>query len=174
MRTIDLPCGRKALIDADDYAKIKHLHWYASGSEDDRSRGLYVVAGDARGRRVFLHRMIIDAPRGVRVDHKNHNTLDNRRANLRLATASQNAGNRRPNLRQAVPFKGVSLLRGRSYQAHIQSTYLGTFTDPMDAALAYDRAAVNRFGEFARINFDLSRDWIINGQTIGLHAPEPA
>lgn len=92
------------------------------------------------------------AASGQAVDHKNGNKLDNRRANLRFATQRQNTWNRAPKRHTRTGLKGVKVKRDR-FEAVIQKTYIGTFATAHDAARAYDAAALQRYGEFARTNF---------------------
>jgi hypothetical protein len=99
------------------------------------------------------------APRGRFVDHINGDGLDNTSVNLRLCTPGQNTANRRKASNSRQPYKGVALKkdkpRTKPWVAHIgdESTFLGCFTTAEEAAIAYDRAAVRRFGVFACVNF---------------------
>jgi hypothetical protein len=92
------------------------------------------------------------------VDHVNGDGLDNRRANLRPATVSQNGANVGLRAHNTSGFKGVTwhAQRGR-WQARIgcggDRKHLGLYDSPEDAARAYDCAALAAFGEFARLNF---------------------
>ena len=103
-----------------------------------------------------MHRLILNAPKDVTVDHINGNTLDNRRVNLRLATLSQNNKNKRSI--NYTGFKNVYLVPNstRRWYAKImvdrQSMFLGTFGSPQEAALVYNNAAQKYHGEFARLN----------------------
>jgi hypothetical protein len=105
-----------------------------------------------------LNRVIMDAPPGLLVDHRNNDTLDNRRANRRLATCSQNRINsRRDKSRTSSRYVGVSLEKGRGkWLAYIsyngKRIHLGRFDDEIEAAKAYDEAAKKYHGEFARLN----------------------
>ena len=112
---------------------------------------------------VYMHRVITGAREGEHVDHINGNTLDNRRNNLRKCSAQDNVRNRRkPSHRAGRPttsiYKGVSWQpRESRWYATIgingQQIVLGRFTDEIEAAHAYDRAARQHFGAFARLNF---------------------
>ena len=95
---------------------------------------------------------------GELAEHENCITLDNRRFNLRVASGSQNQANRPASKRSTSGYKGVSWYRNRDkWQASIQKngkkTNLGYFSDKVEAARAYDKAALEMFGEFARLNF---------------------
>lgn len=88
------------------------------------------------------------------VDHINGDRSDNRISNLRLATQSQNNGNRRSTPGSSSRFKGVTRHKGGKWQAQIEcngrARYLGLFATEEEASLAYQEAAVEVFGEFAR------------------------
>lgn len=108
-----------------------------------------------------MHRVIIEAPDEMFVDHINHNGLDNRRSNLRLATRSENTQNRRKiSTKTRSRYKGLSLHKERrkGWSARIRvkgkSKFLGFFADEIEAGKAYDRAARKYHGEFAVLNFE--------------------
>lgn len=112
-----------------------------------------------------MHRLILGLAPGQVGDHRNGNGLDNRRENLRMATYSQNNQNARPSSKKASPFKGVSIrcnrfggrYKARPWAAEIhvdgRKIGLGSFPDEVSAAKAYDVAAREHFGEFAKLNF---------------------
>jgi len=113
--------------------------------------------------RVVFRRMVgRDLGRHEFIDHINMNGLDNRRANLRLASSAQNHQNtnKRKRFNKRHPsskYKGVCWDKSREkWQAHIvidkKSIFLGRFESEVDAAKAYNKHAKNRFGEFARLN----------------------
>jgi hypothetical protein len=85
------------------------------------------------------------------VDHKNHDTLDNRRENLRLTHQRQNTWNMVRHRDSASEFKGV-FQHGTRFVAKIQNQHIGTFPTARHAALAYNDAARERFGEHASLN----------------------
>ena len=111
-----------------------------------------------------MHREIIKASDGEMCDHINHNGLDNRKVNLRLATRYQNAWNRRkPNVNSRSKYKGVSWNeRQKRWHARIQvnnqSRSLGFFKDEVEAAKMYDAAAQKYHEEFAVLNFEKHKE----------------
>lgn len=163
MREIGLNQGRIALVDDDDYARLAEHRWFVL----QRSRGgtEYAIRFEMRKgirKSIWMHRVLLAVRDGLYVDHINGNGLDNRRANLRLATISQNGANRFAQSNNTSGFKGVfyNTGRGRSWFAQIKiqgrARRLGCFDDREAAARAYDQAAFRAFGEFARLNFPTS------------------
>jgi hypothetical protein len=147
VREIELTRGFVALVDDEDFGALSGQKWTASV----RPGRIY-----AQTRSVLMHRLILGNPAGD-VDHRNGNGLDNRRANLRVASRSLNNANSRGRAGTSR-FKGVSWCRrDNRWQAGIQQNgqrkALGRFDTEVDAALAYDEAARSLFGEFARLNF---------------------
>lgn len=142
---VPLGNGDLALIDESDTHKIVGMSWHLT------ARG-YVRSAFGGG--TSLHRLIMDAPDGLVVDHINGNALDNRRSNLRLATQSENLRNRTPSDKRSLP-KGVRKSGGRFF-AQISHNhkcfYLGMYDTPEAAARAYDQKAMELHGEFARPN----------------------
>jgi hypothetical protein len=151
--------GHLFLIDAGDWPRISGFKWTVSSDGGIR---MY-VSTRIEGKKLYLHRTLIETPHGQRVDHRNGDPLDNRKANLRLASPQQNMFNRRKSHTfkgkpTASSFKGVTWARSRGrYMAQIMKDginhYLGYFVDERSAAVAYDHAALEMFGEFAQTNF---------------------
>lgn len=158
-RTIPLTQGRVAIVDAEDYERMARFKWCARRDK----HAIYADrhARDESGKRlsVSMHRAVMGAGKGQIVDHINHNGLDNRRANLRECTHSENLRNRRSAQSGSVSqYIGVSWHNGNAkWCAHIKvdgrPTHLGYFNDERLAALARDAAARLHFGEFANFNF---------------------
>jgi len=151
--------GRYALVDAADADRVLAHRWalHSNGRPPGRSGHLTVLSSEHRGR-IRLARLVLELDRGdPRVaDHINGDPLDNRRANLRVATLAENARNCRA-VRGAVRFKGVRRLESGRYQARIRGragnpTHLGTFPTAEEAAAAYDAAALELHGAFAVTN----------------------
>jgi hypothetical protein len=151
--------GHLFLIDAEDWLGISGYRWSVSS---DGRKNKY-VSTRIKGKKIYLHRVLLEAPHDQRVDHRNGDPLDNRKANLRLASPQQNMFNRRKSHTfkgkpTASSFKGVTWDRSRGkYKAQIKKNainhYLGHFMDERSAAIAYDHAALEMFGEFAQTNF---------------------
>lgn len=163
-KEIPLTKGYVALVDDADAALVAGDKWYASVRD---GRPSYAITSRTRGGRrehCAMHRLIMNAPSGSEVDHINGNGLDNRRANLRLSTRAENGRNRGKFPKSGNPFKGVHLKKG-AWEAYCaadgQQIFLGRFHHPHTAAVAYDRAAKAMHGDFARLNFSASRDWIL-------------
>ena len=121
---------------------VAQHNWHING------RG-YVACGIG-GKTILMHRLILGFPPGV--DHKDGNQLNNTRNNLRLATGTQNMGNRRMNRNNKTGYRGVQVFRDR-YRVFLGKKYIGVFMNKDRAAKAYDKAALDYFGEFARLNF---------------------
>lgn len=105
---------------------------------------------------IYMHRLIMEAPTGMDVDHKNGNTLDNRRSNLRICTRQENLRNRHK-IRGFSKFKGVRWHKqNRNWRAGIKvdskDIHIGCFKSEILAAKAYNKAAKKYFGEYARLN----------------------
>jgi hypothetical protein len=157
-RTIPLPRGYEAIVDAGEYNRVSAHRWFA---RVDKTYRIYVYAHlRSRGKLkiIKLHRLIL--PNKNRIDHKNGNGLDNRMSNLRPATGKQNVRNQRKRRRGYSKFKGVSWDKRRNKwiaQIGVNSRhlFLGYHLSEKAAAKAYDVAAREHYGEFACVNFPL-------------------
>lgn len=143
----------EAIVDVADYEKFGHINWSLLKSKRrHNTQYAYRMIGTTP---VFLHRLIVDAPKGLFVDHINGNTLDNRRANLRLCTIAENCRNAKLSKLNTSGYKGVQK-KGKRWQASIVSNrcgyYLGMFDTPELAALAYNKKAKELHGDFAYQN----------------------
>lgn len=169
MKEISLSKGAIAIVDDEDFVNLSRHKWTAAGNPSARTLYAMRSAPGTNGRRrsyVMMHREILGLPSGSvpQVDHRNHDGLDNRRANLRLATPLQNSGNtRKPKGSRYSRFKGVTRstpypTKGtRPWVASItlarKQYHLGRFWNEEEAARAYDAAAKEAFGDFAWLNF---------------------
>ena len=155
VKEIPLTKGQVALVDDEDFEWLSQHVWIVKRSD----RGyLYARTSTTKGG-IYMHRLLLNAPEGMQVDHINHNGLDNRRQNMRLCTNSQNSYNslahRKP---KTSHFKGVCWHKStQKWLAQIgidwKRLHLGIFDSEEDAAKAYDAKAIELFGEFALLNF---------------------
>ena len=157
-RRIYLGDGEWTILDQQDYYRYREFKWFIRGNGSK----LYVLRsfkiGPKKTKMISMHREIMNAPKGIVVDHKNGDSLDNRRTNLRLATQLQNCYNIKKRENTLSEFIGVYLEKGRKkWRARIRHNrkliQLGQFDSEIDAARAYDEAAKKYHGEFARLNF---------------------
>jgi hypothetical protein len=160
MKTIPLTRGQFALVDDEDFERVSKLKWYALKCIRDGQVCWYGARTRPGHRTMLLHRFVMDAPSGVKVDHKDGNGLDCRRHNLRLCTNAQNSANSSKK-KGTSSYKGVYLDKDgpaknrwvASIMANNTYTWLGRHETEEEAARAYDSAARAKFGEFACVNF---------------------
>ena len=156
---IPLTKGKFALVDAEDYDRLNKFKWYAI-------KGLATYYAARAGRKseglsrsqIYMHRVVINIPPNMAVDHIDHNGLNNTKANLRICTQSQNTCNRRVSAGKTSKYKGVSRKKhDKKWAAKIAANgtmyHLGYFKSEIDAARAYDQAAKKYHKDFACLNF---------------------
>lgn len=156
-KEIPLTQNMAALVDAGLFDWLNQWKWYA------KTNGATFYAARNVGRNpqktIFMHQVVLPTEPGYTPDHINMNGLDNRRINLRPATRHQQQGNYRKRAGCTSRFKGVSRVYGyrKPWAAYIDRTgqmcNLGRYATEEEAGRAYDIAAREYFGEFARLNF---------------------
>jgi HNH endonuclease len=157
---IRLSRGLSAQIDEGDYSDLSQFNWFVWVPHNAKHL-TYAVRkirkSDGSYSKELMHRRILKAEPGSTVDHRNGDTLDNRRTNLRFVTASQNSANSRKHKDGSSGFRGVTWHCGnKKWQASVQfqkkRVYVGNFDDKKKAALAYNKKAKELHGDYAKLN----------------------
>lgn len=150
MKTIFVSPNTIAIVDDDMFDLLNAHKWYLSNG--------YAVSGGRTGLKSFtkMHRFILDAKDGEEVDHKDRNTLNNCRNNLRIATREQNIHNQQKRIGTKNKYKGVSFVKRLSlYQARCRMNhkdyFLGYYKTDIAAAYAYNIKAME-LSEFILLN----------------------
>lgn len=159
-RLIKLTKGFFAKVSLEKYEELNRYKWTARKSPDGKyvaTRSARISDGRIRGGpsySILMSRQIMNAPKGVFVDHINRDSIDNRTENLRLATPAQNKFNCKKRSDSKWPYKGIAQPKGKSWwvaniQSHGANIFLGCFKTAEDARDAYIEAAKKIHGEFA-------------------------
>lgn len=153
MKRIPLSQNQNAIVDNKDFEKLSKFKW--SAKYDKYTKSFYAVRGvvvNGKSHQVTMHSEILNSSM---VDHVNHDTLDNRRENLRVCDHSKNAANCKIHKDNRSGFKGVTFERNK-WRSRIgfagKMIHLGFFETAKLAANAYNQAAKKYFGEFANLN----------------------
>jgi hypothetical protein len=154
IRAIKLKQGSIVIIDAEDYDLISQWKWhynngYAARVIRDKDKKLLKI--------IWMHRIINRTPDGMETDHVNGDPLDNRKSNLRSCTHAQNLRNQRAQKNRSSKYRGVVFDKeNKKWRALIKLSgkryCLGRYLSEHDAAIAYNKAALNLFEEFAYQN----------------------
>jgi len=159
-KRIPLTQGKFALVDEEDYEWLNQWKWYYNNGYAARDQWDPITKKQIK---IRMHRIIMNAKEGEEVDHINHNGIDNQKYNLRVCTVSQNMQNSKSNKNSSSQYKGVSY-NPMTQKCQVQIMYngkfiyLGYYKDEEEAARAYDKAAIELFGEFACLNFPLEKE----------------
>lgn len=152
---------KKVLIDDEDFDLIKNHTWHLSYYK--KINNFYAITnvwhvGKGPGKSIRMHRLIMGLPKNLVVDHINHDTLDNRKENLRVCSFQGNSQNMsKPSHGKSSIYKGVCKSKNRNrFEAYIhindKKINLGQFISEIDAAKAYNEAAIKYHGEYACLN----------------------
>lgn len=154
-KEIPLTQNKFALVDDADYDWLMQWKWHA------QHNGHNWYAARNQGKRPFrtivqMHSVIAATPKGFDTDHIDGNGLNNQRDNLRVCTHAENRRNQGKQENNTSGYKGVVWDKGK-WRAEItvnrRKIRLGIFGDPEMAARAYDKAAKQYHGTFAKLNF---------------------
>lgn len=156
MKSIALTQGKVAVVDDADFEFLSQFKWYAmrNGQTFYAMKALWE---DRKRRHTAMHRLLLQVPDDIEVDHVDGDGMNNTRINLRPCTRSQNVHNKKKMSGATSRYKGVYWnKRDKRWVAHIRGEgkllHLGYFISEREAALAYNWAATKYFGEFARLN----------------------
>lgn len=160
MKKIPLSRGMFAIVDDDDFDSLSKHKWCAHRGGGTWYATRNIVTGsrttrDRKWKMIMMHREILGELCVNRtVDHVNGDGLDNRRSNIRVASRAENMRNIKPRKHSSV-YKGVGIHNGR-WRSRImidgKTVYVGIFDSEIDAAKAYNQAAIKHYGQFARLN----------------------
>lgn len=153
--SIPLTKGHEATIDAADLSLVSGFNWSAVVSR----KTVYASRAARRGdlpRNIIMHRVILDAPEDMQVDHIDGNGLNNTRANLRICTQAENMLNKSTYVNSPTGYRGVYPLPSGRFIARIRVDgkwiNLGTYETAEEAAIERDKASIIHYGDFARLN----------------------
>ncbi len=161
---VPLSQGLFALVDGEDYKWLMQWKWYTCKEQSGNYYARRTTRKYKRRQSILMHRQVLNTPKGMETDHRNHCGLDNRKQNVRVCTKSQNnQNNRKAKAKKSSRYKGVSWSkRRRKWRAVIQldkkQFEIGSFNNEIEAAKAYDAKAKELFGEFANLNFKEQED----------------
>lgn len=150
MKEIKLSQGKVTLVDDEDYVYLVQFNWSASKPGGSK---YYRAVRMNKNKLEFMHRVIMNTPDGLFVDHIDHDSLNNQKYNLRNCTKSENNQNKSSNKK----YQGIYWDKANSkYKAQIMINYrqisLGRYSTAEEAALAYNKAAIEYYGSGAKIN----------------------
>lgn len=152
-KNIELPDGSTVKVDASDYEYLSQWKWNNVGGY--AARVVYPTGLKGASYRVLMHRVILACPEKLIVDHINHETLDNRKENLRIATRSQNQWNTLISKNNTSGHKGINWDRvNKKWRAGVgrndKYINLGRFDTIEEAVAVRIKYINNEHGEFAR------------------------
>ncbi len=163
MKKIPLTQGKVTIVDDEDFDRLSIHKWHVvkAGKTVKHFYAKRCVVKDLNGKflNIFMHREILGAAKGIQVDHKDNDGLNNLRSNIRLCTQAENNRNMgRWAKKKSSEYKGVCLNKNEqkwmsAITVHGKRKHLGYFLNETDAALKYDEASKRIFGDFARPNF---------------------
>jgi hypothetical protein len=153
MKLIPLSQGKFAMVDDEDYEYLSQFKWNAHKNGKTYYAERY---NTVNGKQLYsrMHREVMNTPKGMEVDHRDHNGLNCQKHNLRNCTHKQNMSNQRS--RGYSKYRGVMWVAPRKKWTAVilnPRCYIGYYDDEITAAKEYDKVAKERYGEFANLNF---------------------
>lgn len=157
MKKIKLTQGQYALVDDEDFEWLNSFNWCYYKARNNGGYAARKVGGRSDPKNVMMHRLVNNTPEGFDTDHHDGNKLNNQKYNLRTATSLQNRYNRNSYKGSTSKYKGVGWFkRDSKWRAYIvkdrKNYHLGLYENEQQAALAYNKKALEFHGKFARLN----------------------
>jgi len=155
--SIPMTKGYFTIIDIDDFELVIDYNWHPSGSKDDDKYAHTWSYKSGIRKTLALHRLLMNPPSHLHVDHINCNKMDNRRKNLRFCTPHQNTFNQPGRKNTSSKYKGVAWRSERNHwkvciELKGKPIYIGSSRCEKEAASMYNKKAIELFGEFAWLN----------------------
>jgi hypothetical protein len=151
-KEIILSGGYVAIVDDEDFEYINQFKWHYRNGYAQSS----IKQNDGSYKNIRMHRLIMNAEKGILVDHHDGNKLNNQKSNLRLCNDNQNQHNRKSNKNSSSIHKGVSKMEDGRFRVRINSNgksyFLGLYEDENIASNTYNHKALELHGEFAKLN----------------------
>jgi hypothetical protein len=138
-KEIQLTQGKVALVDDEDYDYLNQWKWYVCNKRFKFYAVRNITISNNKQTIISMHRVIMKPDKDMLIDHLDGNTFNNQKKNLRICTHSENMRNSKIPINNTIRFNN-------------KKNYLGSFNDPVDAARAYNAAALKYHGEFAHLN----------------------
>lgn len=160
MKTISITKGKTVFVDDEDYEELIKRRWFANkGKNGNFYAARRMSIGKSKSKIVLMHRVILGVTdNNIKIDHIDHNGLNNQKSNLRICTNAENSKNKTSKIGSSSKYLGVSYDKEKQkwfacIQLNGKTKYLGRFNEEEMAAKAYDEAAKENHGEFANLNF---------------------
>lgn len=152
---IRIPSGEEILVDSEDYPKVELFRWFRASRRPYAHA--HVRGADGRRHQIQMHRLIMNPPANLVIDHIDGDPKNNRKSNLRVCTQAENSRNQRSQKSKASRWRGVSMCKSTGrWQVAIRvggtRVWGGRFSDEIEAAQAYNQLAITHHGQFARLN----------------------
>lgn len=152
MKIINITRGFFVKVDDEDFDELNKYKWHAGRKGFGKFYACRSQRIDKKKIGIYMHRQLLAAVKGQEVDHIDGDPFNNQKLNLRLCSHSQNMANRSVSHRKKSNFRGIYKV-GNKWAAKCYRKYLGIYISDVDAAKAFDKAAIIQFGEFAVLNF---------------------
>ena len=163
MKEIKLSQGYVALVDDEEFDRLRLFHWSITKMKCNHiyaQRKYFKIDGIPQPS--LMHRLILNVPKDKQIDHKDGNGLNNQKENLRIASRSQNQANSKSESGKSK-FKGVCPFGKNRWRAYIvkdwKQNHIGCFNSESEAAKAYDKKAIELYGEYAKTNFNMKGEY---------------